>query len=116
VGRRRNVLVAAADGDDRVLRQRAGRARTRTVLAHRRERKLGPGEIVKCEIEILPSATLFRPDETLRVVVQGKDIYRYPRPLIQARHEDSVNRGRHVIHTGGEYPSHLLFSHGPYDD
>jgi len=86
------------------------------VLAHQRERKLGPGEIVKCEIEILPSATLFRPGETLRVVVQGKDVYRYPRPLIQARHEDSVNRGRHVIHTGGDYPSHLLLSHGPYDD
>ena len=86
------------------------------VLTHQRERKLGPGEIVKLDIEILPSATLFRPGETLRVVIQGKDIYRYPRPLIQARHEDSVNRGRHVIHTGDEYPSHLLLSHGPYDD
>jgi len=49
-----------------------------------------------------------RGGETLRLVVQGQDIYRYPRPLIQARHDDLTNRGRHVIHTGGEYDSHLL--------
>jgi hypothetical protein len=50
----------------------------------------------------------WRPGETLRLVIQGQDIYRYPRPLIQARHDDLVNRGRHVIYSGGEYDSHLL--------
>ena len=38
----------------------------------------------------------------------GKDIYRQPRPLVQARHDDSVNRGPHLIHTGGRFDSHLL--------
>ena len=60
------------------------------------------------ETEILPSGTRFGPGETLRLVIQGRDIYRYPRPLIQALHDDLVNRGRHVIHSGGEYDSHLL--------
>ena len=78
------------------------------VLAHQRELRLTTGEIVPLEIEILPSGTLFRPGETLRLVIQGTDVYRYPRPLIQARHEDSVNRGPHVVHAGGEYDSHLL--------
>ena len=32
----------------------------------------------------------------------------YPRPLIQALHDDLANRGRHVIYSGGEYDSHLL--------
>ena len=32
----------------------------------------------------------------------------YPRPLIQALHDDLANRGRHVICSGGEYDSHLL--------
>jgi hypothetical protein len=41
-------------------------------------------------------------------VIQGKDVYRYPRPLVQARHDDLVNRGRHVVYSGGEYDSHLL--------
>jgi len=78
------------------------------VLAHQRELRLAAGEIVPLEIEILPSGTLFRSGETLRLVIQGTDVYRYPRPLIQAWHDDSVNRGRHVVHSGGEYDSHLL--------
>jgi predicted acyl esterase len=78
------------------------------VLAHQRELRLAAGEIVPLEIEILPSGTLFRPGETLRLVIQGTDVYRYPRPLIQAWHDESVNRGRHVVHSGGEHDSHLL--------
>jgi uncharacterized protein len=78
------------------------------VLAHRRALPPGAGEIVPLEIEILPSGTLFRPGETLRLVIQGQDVHRYPRPLVQARHDDSVNRGPHVIHAGGPYDSHLL--------
>ena len=78
------------------------------MLAHRRSLPLTPGEIVPLEIEILPSGTRFGPGETLRLVIQGRDVYRYPRPLIQALHDDSVNRGPHVIHAGGDYDSHLL--------
>ena len=78
------------------------------VLAHRRELPLAAGQIVPLEVEILPSGTRFGPGETLRLVIQGRDVYRYPRPLIQAWHDDSVNRGPHVIHVGGEYDSHLL--------
>ena len=64
------------------------------VLAHRRALPLAPGEIVPLEIEILPSGTRFGPGETLRLVIQGQDVHRYPRPLIQALHDDLVNRGR----------------------
>jgi predicted acyl esterase len=78
------------------------------VLAHKREQKLLAGEIVPVDIEIWPSGTSFRPRETLRLVVQGSDIYRYPEPLVYARHEVSVNRGRHVVHAGGQYESYLL--------
>jgi len=40
------------------------------VLAHRREHPLAPGETVPLDVEILPSGTLFRPGETLRLVIQ----------------------------------------------
>jgi predicted acyl esterase len=30
------------------------------------------------------------------------------KPLVQALHDDSVNRGPHVIHAGGPFDSHLL--------
>jgi X-Pro dipeptidyl-peptidase C-terminal non-catalytic domain len=61
------------------------------VLAHRRSLPIAPGEIVPLEIEILPSGTRFGSGETLRLVIQGRDIYRYPRPLIQAPHDDLTN-------------------------
>jgi predicted acyl esterase len=78
------------------------------VLAHRRERKVEDGEIVPLEIEIWPSGTRFAAGDTLCLVVQGSDIYTYPKPSVYARHEDLVNRGAHVIHGGGRYDSHLL--------
>jgi uncharacterized protein len=55
----------------------------------------------------------FAPGETLRLVIQGTDIYRQPRPLVQTFHDDSVNRGPHLIHTGGRFDSHLLIPHAP---
>ena len=83
------------------------------VLAHQRELKPRRGEIVPLDIEILPSGTRFGPGETLRLVIQGTDIYRQPRPLVQAFHDDTVNRGPHLIHTGGRFDSHLLIPHPP---
>ncbi len=77
-------------------------------LLHRRETKLKPGEIVPVEIEIWPSGTHFGAGETLRVVVQGSDIYRYAEWIRMHGHRQTINRGRHVIHTGGKYDSHLL--------
>jgi predicted acyl esterase len=77
------------------------------VLAHRRELKLNRGEIAELDIEIWPSGTRFEAGESLRLVVQGADIHRYPKPSVYARHEESVNRGRHTIHTGGEHASYL---------
>jgi predicted acyl esterase len=78
------------------------------VLKHQREIKLKPGEIVPVEIEILPSSTLFEKGEKLRVVVQGSDIYNYPEEYHSDGHTDTVNKGQHVIFTGGKYDSHLL--------
>jgi predicted acyl esterase len=83
------------------------------VLAHRREQKPGRGQIVPLDIEILPSGTRFEPGESLRLVIQGRDIYRQPRPLSQTFHDESVNHGPHVIHTGGRFDSHLLVPRAP---
>jgi predicted acyl esterase len=75
---------------------------------HEREIKLQPGEIVPVEIEIWPSSTLFERGEKLRIVVQGSDIYFYPEEMHTNAHTATVNKSRHVIHTGGKYDSHLL--------
>ncbi|MEM7138433.1 MAG: CocE/NonD family hydrolase [Myxococcota bacterium] len=75
-------------------------------LAHDNAQPLTPNEIVPVEVEILPSSTLFRAGETLRVVVQGQDLFEHP----SLAHDlsDDVNLGTHSIHTGGQYDSHLL--------
>jgi hypothetical protein len=70
--------------------------------------KLKAGEIVPVEIEIWPSSTLFERGEKLRVVVQGSDINMYPGQVATYLHMAYVNRGEHVIHTGGKYDSALL--------
>ena len=76
---------------------------------HAREDRLVPGEAVVLEIEIWPSATRFLAGESLRLIVQGRDI---PAPQVPntpfARHQRTRNRGRHVLLSGGTYDSHLL--------
>ena len=78
------------------------------VHKHQREIKLKRNEILPVEIEIWPSCTLFEKGERLRIVVQGSDIYWYPNERHTNGHTATVNKGEHVIYTGGKYDSHLL--------
>ncbi|KOR13209.1 acyl esterase [Staphylococcus carnosus] len=80
-------------------------------LKHEKEMKLEAGEVVPVEIEILPSGTLFKKGETLTVVVKGSEVVKgSSTPGLDTRyaHRELVNKGNHVIHTGGQYDSHLL--------
>jgi putative CocE/NonD family hydrolase len=84
------------------------------VHTHLAEQQLSAGERVPVEIEIWPSATQFREGETLRLVVQGQDIPEAGVPNgPTARHEETRNRGRHVLHTGGAYDAFLLIPEIP---
>jgi uncharacterized protein len=65
---------------------------------------LSPGEIVPVEIAILPSGTLFKKGESLRVVVQSRPIS----PLNTMRVWDYKKTGTARIHSGGQYDSYLL--------
>jgi predicted acyl esterase len=78
------------------------------VLLHRRAQPMPKGEPVPLEIEIWPSGTRFEKGEVLRLVIQGRDIYDYPKPSVYARHENLVNAGRHTIHTGSGREGFLL--------
>jgi putative CocE/NonD family hydrolase len=79
----------------------------RPVLRRQRRLPLRPGQPEPVEIEIWPASTLFEAGESLRLLVQGRDIHRYDVGPTQA-HDESVNAGTHRIHTGGRYDSHLL--------
>jgi predicted acyl esterase len=85
------------------------------VHKHQGELKLKEGEVVAAEIELWPSSTLFEPGERLRIVVRGSDIYNFPFERHSNAHTATVNKGRHVIYTGGKYDSHLLAPIIPVD-
>ena len=87
-----------------------------TVLAHRRALPVPRGQVIEAEIEILPSGTRFEAGEGLLLIVQGTDIKRYPKPLIYARHENTVNAGPHRIHTGAGHPSRIVLPILPASD
>jgi predicted acyl esterase len=72
---------------------------------HERIAKLATGEIVPVEVEILASGTAFDAGEQLRLIVQGYEILNF---AYRNHHEETVNQGRHVLHAGGPYDSHLL--------
>jgi hypothetical protein len=76
------------------------------VHTHRHEQRLKAGEIVPVEIEIWPTSKMWHAGQKLRVVVSGHYIRRpgWFEPFAW----ETRNKGRHVIHTGGAYDSHLL--------
>lgn len=73
------------------------------VQKFRGEKRLKPGEIVPVEIALLPSSTLFRKGESLRLVIQGH----CPTDHWVVFYDWLINKGRHVIHAGGKHDSYL---------
>ena len=91
----------------RVSQRALDKARTtpsQPVLSHDDPQPIVPDEIVPVHIEILPSSTLFREGETLRLIIRGQDLFEHP----ALGHGYPVNRGQHSIHAGGRYESYLL--------
>jgi uncharacterized protein len=75
---------------------------------HDHEEPLQPGVAAPVDIEIWPSGTRFRAGESLRLVIQGRDVYEYPPGIVKMAHSKTRNTGTHVIHAGGRHDSHLL--------
>lgn len=74
------------------------------VLACTRRQPLTVGEVVALDIGILPSSTWFDEGDSLELIVAGHEVIASP-PF---RKDLSGNRGRVVVHQGGELASHLV--------
>ncbi len=66
--------------------------------------KLEPGDIVPVDIALCPASTFFAAGEGLRLIVSPTEIVHAP---IFGK-DTSLNAGRHVLHFGGKFDSHLL--------
>jgi len=71
-----------------------------------RVEKLAPGEIVPVDIQIWPLGMVWRAGEQISLVIGGQKLSGMEFPGLAG--PDTVNRGRHVVHTGGRFDSHLL--------
>lgn len=71
-------------------------------------------EVVELNIPILDAATRFEAGERLELDIRGYDQIKGGGMIPQ--HPENRNRGNHVIHTGGAYPSKLLLPFVPLAD
>ena len=77
-------------------------------MKHKRKLLLRPGEIVPVDIEIIATSTRFFGGESLKITVQGTDIFRDDKVPQTMLHETTVNKGKHSIWTGGPFESALV--------
>jgi predicted acyl esterase len=80
---------------------------TDIIPAHSFDRieKLQPNEIVEIEIDLFPIGLVFYPGEQLRLVISAKNDLGAIMPGTPGYVPE--NKGKHIIHTGGAYPSYL---------
>jgi uncharacterized protein len=80
---------------------------TDEIPAHSFDRveKLAPGEVVALDIDMFPVGLNLYPGEQLRLIVTGHNIVGGPMPMVE--NVSTCNRGRHIIHTGGDRASYL---------
>ena len=72
--------------------------------------KLAPGEIVPVEIELWPFSRIWHAGEQIRVqVMPYYERFNWYEPFDYA----VINKGRHIIHTGGKYDSFLQIPFQP---
>jgi predicted acyl esterase len=74
------------------------------IQAHRKDEKLRPGEIVPVDIEIWPHSRIWHKGQQLQVLVSGHYIRE---GWFEPFSWELNNKGKHVIHSGGEYDSYL---------
>lgn len=75
------------------------------VPSHRKALPLREGEVVPCDICLWPTGMRWRKGEKMRLTVSGFNPVPFHLPDVPG--PQLVNRGLHVIHTGGEYQSYL---------
>ncbi|KAG9501855.1 hypothetical protein J7337_007551 [Fusarium musae] len=81
---------------------------TDVLYSHRVRRPINPGTIVRLEIPIWPIGMAFAAGEGIALNVSGHDMCLPETDLCRLREPEDENVGRHHVHTGGKYDSHLI--------
>ncbi|KAG4270386.1 hypothetical protein FPRO04_11545 [Fusarium proliferatum] len=81
---------------------------TDVLYSHRVRQPISPGAIVRLEIPIWPIGMVFAAGEGIALNVSGHDMCLPETDLCRLREPEDQNVGRHYVHTGGKYDSHLV--------
>ncbi len=74
------------------------------IQAHDCDEYLEPGQIVPVEIDIWPISRIWHKGQAIRITVSG--VYKRE-DWTFAEYPQYTNKGKHIIHAGGEYDSYL---------
>jgi hypothetical protein len=83
------------------------------VLAHQKDEPMEPGKVYPIDIEIWPHSRIWHKGEELRLEISGEFI---KTDWYEDGHLEFITdngKGKHVIHTGGEYESYLQIPYIP---
>ena len=104
--------IPTAYGQLRVSRREPDKIRAtffEPYHTHRKEQLLNPGEIVQVEIGLRLTGMVWHAGEQLRLVLTGHRLHESSQDARPgAVRFESINKGDHIIHTGGKYDSYLL--------
>ncbi|KAG7410050.1 Cocaine esterase [Fusarium oxysporum f. sp. rapae] len=81
---------------------------TDVLYSHRVRQPISPGTIVRLEIPIWPIGMVFAAGEGIALNVSGHDMCLPETDLCRLTEPEDDNVGRHYVHTGGKYDSHLI--------
>lgn len=77
------------------------------VYGHDKREPIAPGSIVPLLIPIWPAGMVFGAGEGLMIRVSGHDMSLPEVEMLRLTEPVDQNRGRHVVHTGGDYESYI---------
>lgn len=75
---------------------------------HDRSERIEPGTIVPLDIGIWEWGAVFEAGEGIALRIAGYIMCNPEVGFLQPQEPELANKGRHYIHTGGQYDSHLL--------
>ncbi|KAF5568701.1 cocaine esterase [Fusarium phyllophilum] len=83
---------------------------TAVLYSHRFRQPISPGTIVRLEVPIWPIGMMFAAGEGIALNISGHDMCLPETDMCRLREPEDENVGRHYVHTGRKYDSHLVIS------
>ncbi|KAK0388750.1 hypothetical protein NLU13_4993 [Sarocladium strictum] len=81
---------------------------TDVLYSHRERKPVSPGTIIRLEIPIWPIGMVFAAGEGIALNISGHDMCLPETEICRLTEPEDENVGRHFVHTGGKYDSHLV--------